>query len=97
MTESRIEAFAPPLQGAHRLASLCRPVTHIGIVKWHVASGNFLHSHKRLARAIDKVIQRDDGVPCIQQLNAGVRADITGGAGNQNSFIGCHAFDSEFK
>ena len=24
MTESRIEAFAPPLQGAHRLASLCR-------------------------------------------------------------------------
>jgi len=24
MTESRIEAFDPPLQGAHRLASLCR-------------------------------------------------------------------------
>jgi len=24
MTELRIDAFAPPLQGAHRLASLCR-------------------------------------------------------------------------
>ena len=59
-----------------------RFVAHIGALEQQLAAGDSPHPSQRFLAAVAQIIDHHDLVAGIQQLDAGVAADITGSAGD---------------
>ena len=59
---------------------------HVGFVEAEVLAGDLLDAVQHHRAGVVKVVRHDDVVPCVQQLDAGVAADVSGAARYQN----CH-------
>ena len=62
---------------------LC-PVEKIGFADLDGLSGDLLHAADAFAAGVYEIVHNDDGMPCVEQLHAGVAADVAGAAGNEN-------------
>ena len=60
---------------------------HICFVEAEILAGDLLHAVQHHRRSVIVIVRHDHVVAGIQQFDAGVAADITGTAGNQN----CHS------
>ena len=61
-----------------------RFVPHIALVEADALAGDALHPLQTLRIGIDQIVDDHHLIAAFQQLHAGVRADITGTAGDQN-------------
>ncbi len=59
-------------------------VAQIGFVEGEIPAGDFADVVQRLRLGIDEIIDDDDLVPRVEQLDAGVSANVSGAARNQN-------------
>ena len=61
-----------------------RFITDITFVKFQTLSGELLHTVQALRVGIAQIVNDHHAVTAFQQFHAGMAADITGAAGNQN-------------
>ncbi len=62
------------------------PVPHVLLIKGETLPGYLLHAIERLCAGIDEIVYDDHIHALLEQLDAGVAADVSGPAGNEN----CH-------
>ena len=55
-------------------------VAHIRLIKRNGSTGDLLYPFDRFGTGIGIVVGDHNGVSCLDQLDAGVRADISGAA-----------------
>ena len=61
-----------------------RAVQKIHFVKFERFSGDALDAPQALRVGVDEVVRHNDRVSGVQKLHAGVAADVSGAAGNEN-------------
>ena len=59
------------------------PVTHINLVEIQAFAGDLLYPLQGLGAGIHQVVRHDNAVASLQQLHAGMAANVSGAAGNQ--------------
>ena len=70
-----------------------RAVGDVGLDETEVLAGDLFYAGQGLGAGIVEIVHHDDVVPRIEQFNAGVAADITGAAADQD----CHKNQLLFK
>ena len=77
------------LMGGEHLREQFR-IAHVAVHEFaQTTPAQLLHPAQRLGRGVRQVIHHNHVLPCTQQLDAGMRADIARPASDQ-----CHAHDS---
>ncbi len=62
-------------------------VTDIAFVEFNILSRNFFDTFYTFALAVAKIIEYNSVISRIEKLNAGVRTDESGTAGNKNRHL----------
>ena len=57
-------------------------IAAVNVICGEVLAGYFAHALERLGLAVIIIVNNDDFVTRVKQLNAGMRADISGAAGD---------------
>ncbi|GGY11371.1 hypothetical protein GCM10011289_12880 [Paludibacterium paludis] len=69
----------------------CLSIANVGLVKGEFPPGDALHAPERFGFAVAEVINGNDVEACLEQLDAGVRADVSGCARDKyGGFSGVH-------
>ena len=55
-------------------------IAQIGLDEGDGLAGDFLHTAQRLLTGVGQIVHHDDLITCVEQLHAGVAADVTGAA-----------------